>query len=252
MKSFEQVSQARLINIGDKRVPSILIGTSPFIGASQFGLKAKAYYKGLYQQPRNMTEIITKAIDLGILGVQLMLDKVIVDAVLEAEKERGIRLAKLVTIGISNLEEEFRLLEELKPEVAFIHAQISDTLDMKVLEELINRIKKRGVIPGLATHRAARTIEWMEKNELDFATYLAPVNRDGKFMGKDSKYVLDLIKATKKCVIAKKVLAAGKLSPNDALAYVKSIENVKGIAIGIASIKEAEETLSLAKKFFGT
>jgi hypothetical protein len=70
-------------------------------------------------------------------------------------------------------------------------------------------------------------------------------------MGGEQKKVLDLIKETKRTVIAKKVLAAGKIPPQEALSYIKEIKGIDGITIGMTSEKEIEETFKLAKKILG-
>jgi hypothetical protein len=49
-------------------------------------------------------------------------------------------------------------------------------------------------------------------------------------------------------VIGMKTLAAGKIHPKNAFEYVS--DKVDGVAVGIASSKEMEETLKLAEKYF--
>ncbi|MGZ7135687.1 MAG: hypothetical protein ACXVHY_07390 [Methanobacterium sp.] len=60
------------IKINDKEIPRALLGTSPFIGAAQFGHRARLYQLDLYNQPENITKIIKKSYQLGITGIQLI------------------------------------------------------------------------------------------------------------------------------------------------------------------------------------
>ena len=57
------VSQLQL-RVGKARIPRILLGTSPFIGAGQFGIRAQFYYEHFYQNPGNIVKIVIKAVGL--------------------------------------------------------------------------------------------------------------------------------------------------------------------------------------------
>ncbi len=48
-----------------------------------------------------------------------------------------------------------------------------------------------------------------------------------------------------KLVIAKKVLAAGVLKPQEAFDFLKTVEFADSVALGIASVDEANETFNL-------
>jgi len=60
------------IQMGKARIPRVLLGTSPFIGAGQFGRRAAFYYNYFYENPKNIVKIIHKAVDLGVTGVQAL------------------------------------------------------------------------------------------------------------------------------------------------------------------------------------
>jgi len=48
------------IKISEKEIPRILLGTSPFIAAAQFGHRARLYQLDLYNNPENILKIIKK------------------------------------------------------------------------------------------------------------------------------------------------------------------------------------------------
>ncbi|TKJ28559.1 MAG: hypothetical protein CEE40_11360, partial [Chloroflexi bacterium B3_Chlor] len=50
-------------------------------------------------------------------------------------------------------------------------------------------------------------------------------------------------------IIAIKPLAAGRLSPQEGIEYVS--DRAAGLAVGVASREEAEETFGIAKEHFG-
>ena len=68
------------------------------------------------------------------------------------------------------------------------------------------------------------------------------------FMDKERAELRDLIKSLDKTVIANKTLAAGVLNPKDAFDYLKTVDFVDLMTVGIASETEAVETFSLLTK----
>jgi hypothetical protein len=69
-------------------------------------------------------------------------------------------------------------------------------------------------------------------------------------MGSEPAKVLELYEKVKKPIIGKKVLAAGDIKPEEAFPFVSKIKIVKGITVGITSIREAGETFEQARKFW--
>lgn len=60
------------IEINGQKLPRTLLGTSPFIGAPQFGHRARLYILDLYRKPEAMASIIAKSYQLGVRGIQLL------------------------------------------------------------------------------------------------------------------------------------------------------------------------------------
>lgn len=231
-------------------LPAVSIGTSVFIGAGQFGARSRDYYLHFYLQPENMVKIIIKAIEEGVPSVQVIGDKKIIEAVKEAEKESGVRLALTVTVGMVDWQRELHLALSLEPVVVFVHAQITDTLNLSLLERIVDEIRKGGPVAGCATHNPHKSIEFLDNTGLEIGAYLAPLNKLGHFMGDDPKRALSTIQKTPKVVIAKKVLAAGRIEPEEAFSYIKSIPKVLGMAVGVASLEEVKSTLRTAKRHY--
>lgn len=240
------------IKIKDKEIPRTLLGTSPFIGAAQFGHRARLYQLDLYNQPENITKIIKKSYELGITGIQLVPYEPVVKALTWAINE-GCKLNIVGTVRPECENEDIELLNELEASSMLIHGAVTDILDFDFLTNILEDISQTGAIPGLVTHRPFNTTKNLLKSPiLDlFDIYMVPVNKTGYlmdtdvFMTKERDELRDLIKKIDKTIIAKKTMAAGILTPDDAFDYLKTLDYVDLMTVGIASEAEAEETFKL-------
>lgn len=240
------------LKIHGKSLPRILLGTSPFIGAAQFGHRARLYRLDLYDQPENILKVIRKSYDLGIQGIQLIPYPPVVDAVKWA-REEGCELSIVGTVRPGEEAEDIRLLSQLGAGVMVLHGAITDGCNWDTISKHLEDIKDADSIPGLATHQPFRTTkELLESPVLDlFDVYMIPVNKLGYLMDTDvfmDKERFDfsvLIKRVDKKVIVKKTLAAGVLTPEDAFDFLKTVDYADMITLGIAYEVEAEETFNL-------
>lgn len=242
------------ISIKDKEIPRTLLGTSPFIGAAQFGHRARLYQLDLYNQPENILKVIRKSCELGVTGIQLVPYDPVVQA-LQWAIDEGCNLNIVGTVRPDCENEDIELLSELGASSMLLHGVITDRLNFNYLEIKLDEIKETGAIPGLVTHRPFNTTRnLIDSPVLDlFDIYMVPVNKTGYlmdtdvFMEKERAELRDLIKKLDKSIIAKKTLAAGILTPNDGFDYLKTTDYVDSVAVGIASEAEAEETFKLLK-----
>ena len=239
-----------MIEIEKTFLPAISLGTSPFLGAGQFGRRAQDYYRHFYLQPENMISLIIKAVELGVEAVQIVACERTVDAFRKAQERVSKNLHSTAVIGLEDWQSELAGVTHLKPAIIFIHARLSDSLNLSLIRKICEEIREKGLVPGCATHIPERTIPALDKEGLDIKAYLAPINSLGLFMGPNPCKALEVIEQTNKVIIAKKVLAAGNLHPEEGIAYVSRISNIKGLALGIASEKEAEETLNIGLKHY--
>lgn len=240
------------INISGKEIPRTLLGTSPFIGAAQFGHRARLYQLDLYNQPENILKVIKKSYELGITGIQLVPYEPVVKALNWAINE-GCEFNIVGTVRQGCENEDIKLLTRLNASAMLIHGAITDELNYDFLAEKLENIRQTGAIAGLVTHRPFNTTKnLLKSNILDlFDIYMVPVNKTGYlmdtdvFMDKERAELCDLIKKIDKTIIAKKTMAAGILTPGDAFDYLKTLDYVDLMTVGIASEAEAEETFGL-------
>ena len=243
------VSQLQF-QIGKAKIPRILLGTSPFIGAGQFGRRAAFYRDHFYENPKNIVKIIYKAVDLGITGVQALPFRPIFGALKAVERELKERLTIVGTIGPGDPLRDIRNFQEFNTAAMLLHGEITDKRDSRRISELLNKVHAANVLAGLVTHEPLFTLNWLLESEVDVDLLMLPFNRLGMFMDADPLKVAEAIKRVSKPVIGKKILATGYLPPEDALTYVARFKCIDAVALGIASEQEAKETFAAAAKAF--
>lgn len=232
-----------LVELSGVKIPKVLVGTSPFIAAGQFGLKSYKYYYDFVLHPENIVKILEYCFKLGVTGVQLLAYSFLAKAVEETYRRTGIKPIIVATL-MPDDEESLNWIIKLDAAIALIHASIVDTLDLEKICSQIDLLKEHGLKYGLVTHEPWKTVSFIKEQKLT-EVLMAPVNKQGIFMG-DRDKVLALYRDSGLDIIGKKVLGAGVIPVKEAFEYVFSLDFIKSVAVGIASIKEAEETFSIA------
>jgi len=222
-------------------LPGLMLGTSPFIGAGQFGSRSLDYRRRFFDDPDNMTKLFVHSASLGVKAVQLIGYQPLVAALMKAEEISGDFFI-VVTIPRGDFASNLDLVSPLEPEFVSVHAQFCDEFDSR-LNEWIDMIRDAGAKPAASTHSPGTTIPLLD--ELGFEAYLAPVNTVGYGMEPDIESTLKALERTKKAVIVIKPLAAGKVSPERSV-FEYIYRYADSIAVGITSEKEMEETYSAA------
>lgn len=216
-------------------IPRVMLGTSPFIGAGQFGVKALEYRREFYDQPENMKRLFLASHRLGIRAVQLIAYEPLIKALEDAERITG-RFFKVITI-VEDFTAKLERLSKLEPEYIAPHARFCDGNDLH-LSEWIDAIKCSGARAAASTHIPGLTLPRLK--ELGFEAYLVPLNPLGYLMEPDFNSALSAISRTPKPVIAIKPLAAGKLKPeNWVFEFIYTYAD--SMAVGMVSEKEIEE-----------
>ncbi|HTX61176.1 MAG TPA: hypothetical protein VMC48_02600 [Methanobacterium sp.] len=240
------------IEVKDKILPRMLLGSSPFIAAAQFGHRARLYQLDLYSQPENILKVIMKSSELGVEGIQLIPYPPVVEA-LNMAREEGCQFSILGTVRPGKEESDIELLSSLEADAMLLHAAITDSCNWEVISRYLELIGDNSSVPGLATHQPFRTTKkLLESPVLDlFNLYMIPLNKLGYlmdtdvFMEKERTELAELIKKINKTVIVKKTLAAGILTPKDAFNFLETVDYTDMITLGIAYENEAEETFTL-------
>lgn len=247
--SKQLVPQLQL-QIGKVRIPRILLGTSPFIGAGQFGNRAMFYYTHFYENPQNIVKIVRKAVDLGVMGVQVLPYPRIFWALKAVERKLGEKLTIVGTIGPDDPLGNIQDYQGFNTVAMLLHGQVTDKRNAREISRLLNEIRATNCLAGVATHKPLSTLNWLMETKLDIDLIMLSFNQLGMFMDANPIKIAEAIKRLHKPVIGKKFLAAGHLPPQDALTYVAQLRCIDVVALGIASEQEAEETLTTAATTF--
>ncbi|MGD6850545.1 MAG: hypothetical protein ACQCN6_00620 [Candidatus Bathyarchaeia archaeon] len=114
-------------------------------------------------------------------------------------------------------------------------------------------LNKKQITPGFNTGNFAYLVDKFREWEIDLSKVLilAPFNKVGFQMMPSIKQCEEsLSKLSAPSVIAMSVLAAGYVTPSEAVKYLADLPNIKGVAVGVSKEKHAIETFSLLKKEF--
>jgi hypothetical protein len=136
-------------------------------------------------------------------------------------------------------------------ESLLLHEVIVDiglALNLKWLFDLhIDLMRDRGIVPGFETRNFAYLItklrEWtISPREILIA---APFNKVGFQMNPSKATCEETLRTCESRVVAMSILAAGYLSPIDAVDYLQHLPNLAGAVVGISKEKQARETFGI-------
>jgi hypothetical protein len=116
------------------------------------------------------------------------------------------------------------------------------------LEQVTQRIRELGMIPGLSTHRP-ETVVVCDRAGYDVASYIQIYNALGFLCQIETDWIAKVINGTTKPVVCIKPLAAGRLMPETGLSFVfNSIKANDLVSIGCMSPDEAEADIRIARE----
>ena len=166
-------------------------------------------------------------------------------------KIQGILSKDMVTLLTSLLDFELSTFRHYNVQGIILHGQVTDLAlssdNKELLNVYINLVQEQyKATPIVATHNFGLLLrklkEWNIKTPV-----MGPVNKKGFMMKPSQEEVLQLIEETESTILAKKVLAGGRLTPEEALPFLLG-KKIGSVVIGIGSLSEAYHTLSVAKQ----
>lgn len=139
-----------------------------------------------------------------------------------------------------------------------LHQLITDmalALNLKWLfRSYVDFVSKSGVTPGFNTGNFAYLVDKFTEWNMDLGKILvaAPFNKAG-FQMNPSKEDCEkaLNRLPKPVVVAISILAAGYLRPSEAIDYVATLPNVRGVAVGVSNESHAHDTFKLLSEKLG-
>jgi hypothetical protein len=219
---------------------------------------------GLYVMVPDVSKYVSLQLSRGTMG---LISEVMRNLSISSKAKALVHGAiSLVTSDPHRVMEVFlrveleKLMKE-KPKVAtlkavLIHEALTDTavaLEAADLMKGFVRIvrEKHGLMPGFVTRNFARFLEFCEKMEIDQReiVVMTPFNKLGFQMAPTRRTCEEaLARLEKSNIIGMSILAGGQLSPEEGVAYLRTVPNLKSVAIGVSSPVHAAETFGMLRK----
>ncbi len=220
-----------------------MTGTSPFLGAAQFGKNARIYRKKFMNDTNALLEIMEACYEAGGRGIQMIpMGKIGEAARIMKETHDDYVITGSTAPGPEPLIND---LIESEAKIIFAHGMVSDKKD-KNLIKMIDDISSRGIIPGIAAHNPISTLKFAFENT-SVKAFLIPFNEKGLFMG-NKQQLENIVNTNEECYfVGMKTLAAGNLDVNIAYNYIAK-HNICSVAIGMVTTEEARNSTKIALK----
>ena len=240
------------LKIKDKKIPQASLGTAPFIGMPYFGHRSRLYQLDFSNNLQNILKIMKKSHEMGVKAIQLIPEENVVKALVLAQDE-GIEFDLWGTVRKDHLEEDIQILSTMGASMMLLDEWVTDKSEMEFIEHALNKINDENAVSGLITALPQETTPKLIDSDIKdlFDIYLVPINKLGymmdynTFMQEERAELRDLLKKLDKVVMANKILAVGILNPEEALDFLKTLDYVDMVTLGVASEREAEETFNL-------
>ena len=234
------------VELSGVKLPRVLVGTSPFIGAGQFGSRAFLYQAMFFNKPSAVAEVISAAVELGVVGVQALPYPFIIKAIERVEAKTGVELVVVATLGPEDPLGDMALFDGLDTRAFLTHGALTDGPRWPGLEELMDRARSSGALAGYVTHRPMRLLQRLGSGELPRPDIvMLPFNAIGYMMDAPAGAIVEELKRLGLKAVGKKVLAAGRLKPGEAFRFILEYEPIISLAVGVASAEEARETFGI-------
>jgi len=154
----------------------------------------------------------------------------------------------------SALQIEFDNFKKFNCERVFLHNALTDLaigLDMKrpieIFLDFVNH--ELGTKAGFGTLNLPYAIKKFKEWGLNDQYFMAPFNKNGHQMNPNLKDNVDSLKANKDVkVLAMSTLASGTISVDEAFSFLKTINNIDSIVVGISNPKHLSSTMESFKK----
>lgn len=155
-----------------------------------------------------------------------------------------MELSSYLSVKPENAELRTVFLHEVVVDLALSFGLVS------IFDSFIEHVHdKYHATPGFVTRNFARFVDFFHDNiSCNDLTIMTPFNRIG-FQMNPSRELCEkhLAEFSNGGVFAMSVLAAGYLSLNDAVEYLRTLSNLSGVAVGVSSPDHAEDTFTKLK-----
>ncbi|MBE6487254.1 MAG: hypothetical protein E7Z86_00835 [Methanosphaera stadtmanae] len=234
----------------------VILGCSPFTLGFQFGHRSRIYELDFSGQPENIVEVIDKAYQLGVNNIMLKNNEDLINA-LRLSQNNGNKWKVTAFSTCDNLDGDLEVFSEFDVETVimdglFVDKNIEED-NYDIISDCLSRIRDASYIPAIETRMPFKNLPLIADSSFidDFDTIMIPFNfygymMDCNFFHKDNRDEFkSLVEGLDKTVIANRTLATGILKPQEAYDFIKDIDYIDNVCIGIANVSEAEETIGI-------
>ena len=257
--------------VKDKSIPQTILGYGPFMAELYYGHRSRLYLDDLYNNPQYACEVIQEAYDQGVRAINLVNNPNLLKAY-DLAVDSGCEMKVIATIGKSDVDylnpnyevakevdwdEDIELFSGYDCPLMLVDEFIVDGYDWKLTSKILSEINNVGAISGLVTAFPSKTTDLLPDNlDMDlFDVYMIPFNSISYMMdinafnASQRQEFVDRVLNLNKKIIATRVLAAGVLKPKEAFNFLKNIDYIDAISIGVAKVEEAHEDFTLLKEY---
>lgn len=244
------------VKIGDTQIPKIIIGINSLLGWSHTSAGRDRWIRKFYT-PERIAEVFARCIELGVTAVFGPVYDRLIEAIDIAERMTKVRLTYISTTfgDPKTTGEQVRRLRDAGAPICLVHGGWTDGWELRNgrlvgFERILEEIRKAGMIPGAACHRADR-LKILDEGGYDCELFAIPVNKTGFYMNPSRDAVVEAVKGCKRPVIAIKPLSGGRFDENGIEEWLRWTFGVKGVvaaAVGFMNAEEAEEDIEIGRK----
>ncbi len=236
-----------------------------------YGHRSRLYLDDLYNNPEYACEVITEAYNQGIRAINLVNNPNLLKAY-DLAVDAGCEMKVIATIGKSDVDylnpnyeiakevdwdEDIEMFSTYDCPLMLVDEFIVDGYDWKLTSKILSEINNTGALSGLVTSFPSKTTDLIPGNlDMDlFDFYMIPFNSISYMMDINAfntsqrQEFVDRVLSLNKKIIATRVLAAGVLNPKEAFTFLKNVDYIDAISIGVAKVEEAREDFSLLKEY---
>ena len=254
--------------LGGLEIGRLIIGGNPFGGGSHFSRAKNRWLRRLLTYDK-IVELLEKCEEEGINAFLGRGDDHIFRVMDEFEKKNGRRFNWIVQTapergphprrGPMNTPASIQEIAQHNPMGIYIQgSSVTDELlnleerRIEHVQEWLEMIRGYGILAGIGSHHH-ETIGICEERGYNPDFYMITLNSVAYCCSGDPERISQSIKSTERPVLAFKIMAAGRVPPDEAFELaLGSIKETDFLVVGMVFPEEVEENAALLKRFTGT
>jgi len=226
------------IQLGNLKISRLILGSNPFFGFSHRNSATDAVMKAFYQDEQ-IIRVLEQAAEWGITAVAAPPYPRWIN-LYTSYRQKGGKLGIWIAQPDTAPEEmKAAITDAAKGGAAaiFIQGEKIDTQvqagKWEVIREWIEIIKEHNLPAGMASHRPDVHLE-AEKRKIPTDFYFQCFFQPDKFLDEDRVKAVAAIRQIEKPVVGYKILAAGRIKPEEGFAYAfKHLRRKDGVCVGV-------------------